>query len=79
MTVATTFDKTLKKMCRKKINDPSAPLLSETFTVQEAISEAVIRKALGGASDAVKIIREILNDEVSVTPDSFRIDINVVE
>lgn len=73
------FDKTVKKLCRKKITDPEAPLLGESFTVSEAIAAALIKKAYTGAADALKVIREILDDEKPDAPKSFSVDINVIE
>ena len=72
------FDKTVRKLCSKKITDPDAPLLGECHTVEQAIAAAVIKKAMSGASDSVKLIREIL-DESRVSQGGFRLDINVVE
>lgn len=72
------FDKTVKKLCRKKISDPEAPILSEEFTVEQAIAAAVIKRAIGGSSDAVKLIREILDDSVG-SVGQFKVDINVIE
>lgn len=77
--MAKTFDDTVKKMCRKKIASPDEPLLKEKFTVEQAISEALIRKAFGGAADAVKLIREILSSPAAATSSKFQIDINVVD
>lgn len=55
-----TLDDTVKKLCRKRITDPDAPLLGERYTVTEAIAAAVIKKAESGATDAVKLIRDVL-------------------
>lgn len=72
------FDSTLKKLCRKKISEPDEDLLGENFTVQQAIAAAVIKKAMGGATDAVKLIREIMDDDMSHVTGEFRVDINVI-
>ncbi len=72
------FDKTVKKMCAKKLSDPSENILGEKFSVEEAIAESLIRKALSGTADAVKLIREILSEEKE-TNGGFRVDINVIE
>lgn len=71
------FDKTVKKLCSKKITDPNQAILGEVFTVEQAIAEAVIKKAMSGSTDCVKLIREILGERVS--SGDFRVDINVVE
>ncbi len=73
------FDKTVRKLCNKKITDPEGQILGETFTVEQAIAAAIIKKAMSGASDAVKLIREILDEKISSDTNEFRIDINVVE
>ena len=73
-----TFDKTVKKLCRKKITDAEAPILGEEFTVEQAIAAAVIKRAIGGNSDAVKLIREILDDNIG-SVGQFKVDINVIE
>lgn len=72
------FDKTVKKLCGKKISDPQAPILDEVHTVEQEIAAAVIKRAMSGATDSVKLIREILDDG-SETVSGFRVDINVVE
>ena len=36
------FDSVIKKMCSRKMTDPEAPLLGESFTATEAIAAAVI-------------------------------------
>ena len=76
--MAKTFDETVKKMCRKKMESPDSPLLKERYSVEEAIAEALIRKALSGASDAVKLLREILGTGGS-QKGNFQIDIKVVD
>ena len=76
--MAKNFDKTVKKMCAKKLSSPDENILGDTFSVQEAIAEGLIRKALSGASDAVKLIREILSNEKEQSG-GFRVDINVIE
>lgn len=75
------FDRTVRRLCNKKITDPDAQILGEKFTVEQAIAAAVIKKAMGGAADAVKLIREILGsaDTALTEPTEFRVDINVVE
>ena len=73
------FDKTVRKLCNKKISDPDGQILGETFTVEQAIAAAIIKKAMSGASDAVKLIREVLDDKELSKSGEFRIDINVVE
>ena len=72
------FDKTVRKLCNKKITDPDAPILSETFTVEQAIAAAVIKKAMSGTADAVKLIREILEQKEKASSD-FHVDIKVVD
>lgn len=72
------FDKTVRKLCSKKITDTEAPILDECYTVEQAIAAAVIKKAMSGAADSVKLIREILDDGKS-SQGGFRLDINVVE
>ena len=72
------YDKTVKKMSAKKISEPGESILGEKFSVEEAIAEALIRKALAGTADAVKLIREILSEDKE-TQGGFRVDINVVE
>lgn len=65
-------------MCNKKITEPDADLLGEKFTVEQAIAAAVIKKAMSGASDSVKLIREILDDR-DESCSEFRVDIKVVD
>lgn len=72
------FDKTVRRMCNKKITEPDADLLGEKFTVEQAIAAAVIKKAMSGASDSVKLIREILDDR-DESCSEFRVDIKVVD
>lgn len=72
------FDKTLKRLCNKKITAPDEELLGESFTVSQAIAAAVIKKAMSGATDAVKLIREIVDDEPVATAGEFKVDINVI-
>ena len=73
------FDKTVKKMCAKKLSDPNENILGEKFSVEEAIAEGLIRKALSGTADAVKLVREILSEENESNNGGFRVDINVIE
>ncbi len=73
------FDKTLKRLCNKKISEYDAPLLSDNFTVTEAIAAAVIKKAMSGTTDSVKLIREILDEGGKEVHNEFKVDINVVE
>ena len=77
--MAISFDKTVKRMCKKKISSPDEPLLKDEFTPTDAIAEALIRRALAGNSDALKVVREILGKEESTQKGGFFIDINVVE
>lgn len=77
--MAISFDKTVKRMCKRKINSPDEPLLTAEFTPTEAIAEALIRRALAGNADALKVVREILGKDEQGRPGSFQIDINVVE
>ncbi len=77
--MAISFDKTVKRMCKKKISAPDAPLLSDEFTPLDAIAEALIRRALSGNADALKVVREILGKDENEKKGSFHIDINVVE
>ena len=77
--MAISFDKTVKRMCKKKISAPDTPLLSDEFTPTEAIAEALIRRAQAGNADALKVVREILGKEEKSGHGSFHIDINVVE
>ena len=72
------FDKTVKRLCAKKLSDPNESILGERFSVEEAIAEALIRRALSGTADAVKLIREILSEQKE-TQGGFQVDINVVE
>lgn len=72
------FDTTVRKLCSKKITDENEPLLPEKHTVEQAIAAAIIKKAMSGASDSVKLIRDILDDGKCVSG-SFKVDINVVE
>ncbi len=73
------FDNIVKKMCKKKISSPDEPLLKPEFTPTEAIAEALIRRALAGNADALKVVREILGQDNGVKSGGFSIDINVVE
>ena len=73
------FDKTVKRMCKKKITSPDEPLLKDEFTPTDAIAEALIRRALSGNADALKVVREILGKEERDNKGGFFIDINVVE
>ena len=72
------FETTVRKMCNKKLTDPESELLGDTFTVEQAIAAAVVKKAMSGASDSVKLIREILDGQNN-TPNEFRVDIIVVD
>lgn len=72
------FDRTVQKMCRKRITDPDEDILGERFSVEQAIAAAVIRKAMSGATDSVKLIREILDDGEQGCSE-LRVDINVVD
>ena len=72
------FDSTVRKMCSKKISDPDCELLGDSFTVEQAIAAAVIKKAMSGTADSVKLIREILDDQKTFSGE-FRVDIKVVE
>ncbi len=76
--MAKSFDETVKAMCRKRISDPDQPLLGDSFSVSQAVAAAVIKRALTGAADAVKLVREIL-DSGSVSPGEFKVDIRVVD
>lgn len=78
MAQSKSFDKTVKKLCAKKITDADEPILDQCFTVEQAIAAAVIKRALGGAADAVKLVREILDSQTPQSGD-FRVDIRVVE
>ena len=73
------FDKTVKRMCKKKISSPDEPLLDGEFTPLEAIAEALIRRAQSGNADALKVVREIVGQQSEVKSGGFSIDINVVE
>ncbi len=73
------FDKTVKKMCKKKITSPDEPLLKDEFTPTDAIAEALIRRALAGNADALKVVRDILGKEECDKKGGFFIDINVVD
>lgn len=73
------FDDTVKKLCRKKITDPQEPILPQSFTVQQAIAAAVVRRAVDGAADAVKLVREILDSQDTVSAGEFKVNIRVVE
>ena len=73
------FDKTVKRMCKKKITSPDEPLLKDEFTPTDAIAEALIRRALAGNADALKVVREILGKEEREQKGGFFIDINVVD
>ena len=79
MAKARSFDDTVKKLCRKKITDPEEPILGERFTVQQAIAAAIIKRAVSGASDAVKLVREILDSEDRTEIGEFKVNIRVVE
>ena len=72
-------DETVKKLCRKKITAPDEPILGAQFTVQQAIAAAIVKRAVGGASDAVKLIREILDSETANTAGEFKVNIRVVD
>ena len=72
------FDKTVRKLCNKKITDPSQAILGEVFTVEQAIADAVIKKAMSGSTDCVKLIREILGNQSNGNGE-IKVDINVVE
>ncbi|MBQ8605418.1 MAG: hypothetical protein IJ408_01665 [Clostridia bacterium] len=72
------FDRTVQKMCRKRITDPDEDILGERFSVEQAIAAAVIRKAMSGATDSVKLIREILDNSEQGCGE-LRVDINVVD
>lgn len=74
-----TFDDTVKKLCRKKISDPEEPILGPCFTVQQAIAAAIIKRAVSGASDAVKLVREILDSKDTSDIGEFKVNIRVVE
>ncbi len=76
--MAKSFDKTVKRLCNKKISDPDAPILDSVFTVEQALAAAIIKKAMAGNSDAVKIIRDILSEERGIDG-SFKVDISVVD
>ena len=76
--MAKSFDDTVKKMCRKRVSDPDQPLLGERFTVEQAIAAAVIKRAVTGAADAVKLIREILAAETAGSGE-FSVNIRVVD
>lgn len=78
MANAKSLDSVVKKMCQKKITDPDAPLLKERFTPTEAIAAALVKKAIGGGTDAVKLIREI-TDSGGVGESAFKVEITVVE
>ncbi len=73
------FDRTVRKLCNKKIENPDEEILGEIYTVEQAIAAAVIRKAMSGTADAVKLIREILDEPSGQSAGGFRVDINVVE
>ncbi len=77
--MAINFDKTVIKMCKKKISSPDEPLLPGEFTPVEAIAEALIRRAQSGNADALKVVREILGQKEVQKNDRFFIDINVIE
>ncbi len=74
-----TFDDTIKKLCRKKITDPDEAIIGPSFTVQQAIAAAIIKRALGGAPDAVKLVREILDCQDSLDTGEFKVNIKVVD
>ena len=76
--MANSFDKTVIRLCKKKLESPDAPLLGDTFTVTEMVAEALIKKACAGTGDSIKILREILSDNNEIKK-SFNIDINVVD
>lgn len=73
------FDKTVKRMCKKKIHSADEPLLPDEFTPVDAIAEALIRRALAGNADALKVVRDIIGSEPSEKKGGYVIDINVVE
>ena len=73
------FDKTVKRMCKKKIRSADEPLLQGEFTPVDAIAEALIRRALAGNADALKVVREIIGNEPCESKGGYVIDINVVE
>ncbi len=77
--MAINFDKTVIKMCKKKISSPDAPLLPDRFTPVDAIAEALIRRAQSGNADALKVVREILGQKDAQSNDSFFVDIKVVD
>ncbi len=77
--MAINFDKTVQKLCRKKLTSPDEPLLQGSFTPTEAIAEALIRRALSGNADALKLVRDILGKQTPKEDSRFFIDINVVE
>lgn len=72
------LDSIVRKMCRKKMTDPDAPLLKERFCATEAIAAALVKKAIGGGTDAVKLIREITDCGENVDS-TFKVEITVVE
>ena len=76
--MAGNFDKTVIKLCKRKLQDPDQPILGESFTVTEMVAAALIKKACAGTGDAIKILREILSDG-GEQKRSFNIDINVVD
>lgn len=78
MATCKSFDNVIRKMCSRKLTDPEAPLLKEQFTPTEAIAAAVIKKAMNGSTDAVKLIREI-TDGGKVMDGRFKVDISVVD
>jgi len=79
MAKAKSFDGTVRKLCNKKISDPEEPILGEQFTVEQAIAAAVIKRAVSGATDSVKLIREILESAPSESIGQFSVNIKVVE
>lgn len=72
-----TLDDTVKKLCRKRITDCEEPLLGDRFSVTEAIAAAVIKRAEGGATDAVKLIRDILASDCP--GGGFTVDVRIVD
>ena len=79
MAKSKSFDETVKKLCRKKITDPDEPIVGAQFTVQQAIAAAIVKRAVSGASDAVKLIREILDSETANTAGEFKVNIRVID
>ena len=77
------FDRTVRRLCNKKITDPDCGILGEKFTVEQAIAAAVVKRAMQGTTDSVKLIREILGSEAECTDDKkqseFCVNIRVVD